>query len=161
MDLPVEFRPLQLELASRFLVWPFICFLALSGIHVVFPGFPAWAFVVLSLLISVPLGIPNVFAYARFTTTGIEARSLFATSCAWHDVRGWTQWGEEGSTFVKTTSGRVFTFDNRCIFGRERNRHLHQILSEYAGPESTGSKAVLPPLLNLFFGDSLIRDEGE
>jgi hypothetical protein len=162
MELPIEFRPHPIELASRFLVWALICILAFSGIQFVFPAFPIWAFVILSLLISVPLGIPNIFAYARFTTVGIESRSVFARSCTWQAVSAWTQWGDIGSTFIRLESGKVFTFENRCIFGSQRNRLLHQILTTYAGPETKGSNAVLPPMLRAFLGDSLLgRDIGE
>lgn len=156
MDLPIEFRPHPFELASRFLVWAMFCILAFSGIQIVFPAFPTWAFVILSLVVSVPLGIPNILAYARFTPLGIESRSVFARSCTWEEVSGWTQWGDIGSTFIRTESGKVFTFNNRCIFGSERNRLLHQILTTYAGPESKGSNAVLPPLLKAFVGEALI-----
>ena len=146
--------PCTLRRPAAWLIVSWFVFAAvISAVTFVLPllfNIPIWGYVAIAILVSIPLGIPTQFAGVWFTEQGITVRSLLSQTHSWSDIDAWTQWGDGGSIFVRTKSGRVFGFDNWCVFNRERQRTVYLILSTYLGPESKGKRAAIPPLLKMF-----------
>ncbi|HET6428032.1 MAG TPA: hypothetical protein VFJ30_06470 [Phycisphaerae bacterium] len=152
--LPIVFRPHIAGTVGWFAIW-----LILGGaLFVLFRvlGAPPWVQAFMGLLVGggcVFLAVA-AFSYVRFTEDGFEARIFRRHTCRWADVEAWTQWGENGSTYVRTASKRVINLsDHAC--GGKRGRMLRRILTLYAGPETRGSDAVCPALIRALFGSFL------
>jgi hypothetical protein len=125
-----------------------LCFMASSG-----SGVPIGVVVVFGVLVAMGFltGVAIVFAYVRLSEDAVESWFVFKRRILWSDVTAWTQWGEDGSVFVRTRCGRTKGLDNKCVYGKRR-RLLRAILEDRIGPETRGAGAVMPPFLKAVVG---------
>ena len=146
-NLPITYRPPILAVV----IWFAACTVIGVAFYIVFRvvlAAPIWVqfvvgFIVVGAFLS---GVLTARSFVKFSDAGITQRFLFSRQYTWESLVAWTQWGVNGSTFVRTSSGNVFGFNHWCI-SASRSREVCTILNRYIGTETKGDDAVLPGIL--------------
>jgi hypothetical protein len=124
---------------------------------------PDWVLTIVFGLMScaVVSGVATALAFVEFSDEGITQRFLITRKIPWSAMTEWTQWGADGSFYVRTVSGKVFGFSQWCVFG-SRNEVVHSLLTRKLGPETKGDNAVFIDITKLLLGSFILdssRDE--
>ena len=97
-------------------------------------------------------------SYCKITEEFLETGLLFRTRIRWNEIEKWTRWGENGSLFVKSRSGKILGTGSWAFYG-DRVDRLENMLIERYGEQATGDDGVLPKFLDIFI-DGMIRSAG-
>ncbi|MFM8217096.1 MAG: hypothetical protein ACKN82_20975 [Pirellula sp.] len=118
---------------------------------------PDWVLTIVIGLISLAIlsGVATALAFVEFSDEAITQRFLMKRKIPWSEMTEWTQWGTDGSFYVRTVSGKVFGFSQWCIFGT-RNEVVHSLLTHKLGPETKGDNAVSIDITRFLFGSFIL-----
>lgn len=123
---------------------------------------PDWVLTTVFGLLSCAMmsGVAIAFAFVEFSDEGISSRFIITRRIRWSEITEWTQWGADGSIFVRTVSGNVFGFSHWCVFG-SRSQVVHSLLTEKLGPETKGENAVSFNIMRILFGSMILDGSRE
>jgi hypothetical protein len=159
LTLPLTIRPPLLATLSWFTATTLIGVAFYFVFHLLL-DMPLWALSIVATLVlgAFVSGILIARAFVTFSHKGFTHRFLTTRTYLWSDIKQWTQWGHDGSFFLRTTSDRTILFSHWLVFGN-RNQIVYDVLVSHLGAESKGAKAVLPDVARALFGSMILSPE--
>lgn len=123
---------------------------------------PDWVLAIVFGLIgcAVISGVATALAFVEFSDDAIKQRFFITRKTPWSEMSEWTQWGADGSFYVRTVSGKVFGFSQWCVFGI-RNEVVYSLLARKLGPETKGDNAVSFDITRLLFGSFILAPSSD